>query len=314
MLVNGPTLSPQGQVDITSGQMSNGVPITSPPPGLRSPPGPPAYPNGYTHHVSHQNGNAPGAYTESSTTVLNHDKSRNTASSGIYQSQQNIGTPQQAQPVPPSANPFHNSFDRQRANRALSPLSNNPALSPLQQTYSPAPAPYSYMPDTNGLPSHTYSLPPPLPPLVKHQSPPPAPVASHVPSSSPTMGPNLPPQAPPSPGFSPTKHTSPRPARLGYPTTDSIVSPTLQRAPQSPGLSPIKQRSPRPAPLANGQVDPSSSPIAGPALLSKSAPNPGFSPTKQSPPRPPPSLRNGIVQPVETLNPSPPREQRDNGN
>ena len=313
-LVNGPTLSPQGQVDIISGQLSNGVPITSPPPGLRSPPGPPTYSNGYTHHVNPQNGYSPGAYTQPSTTFSNNDNSRNPASSGTYQYRQNINTPQQAQPVPPSANPFHNSFDRQRANRPLSPLANNPALSPLQQTYSPGSASYSYMPATNGLPSHTYSLPPPLPPPVKHQSPPAAPAANHVPSSSPTMGPSLPPQAPPSPGFSPTKHTSPRPAPLSNPRADSVVSPTLQKAPQSPGLSPIKQRSPRPAPLSNGQGDPSTSPIAGPALLSKSAPSPGFSPTKQSPPRPPPSLSNGVVPPVETLNPSPPRGQKDNGN
>lgn len=312
-IMAGPTLSPQGQVNVSDRSTSNGLTATSPPPGLRSPPGPPAYSNGYTHHVSPQNGYAPRAYTQSPIALLDHgirarNSSQNAAWSATYQSRESSNLPQQAQPVPPSANPFHSSFDRQRPNSAVSPMANGPALFPSQQAYSPANVSNVCMPTTNGLPSQTYSLPPPLPPPVKHQSPPPPPSTNYVPSSSPTTGPNLQSQAPPSPGLSPTKHDSPRPAPLDNTTAESAMSPTLPRAPQSPGLSPVKQRSPRPAPLANG-VNPSSSPIAGPALFNKSAPSPGFSPTKQSPPRPPPSLSNGVVPPVETLHPSPPREQ-----
>ena len=312
-IMNGPTLSPQGQVNVLNGQTSNGLLPTSPPPGLRSPPGPPAYANGYTHHVSHQNGYAPHTYIEAPTTLIdNDDRARNsplnTTWSATYQSRQSANTPQQAQPVPPSANPFHNSFGRHLPNSVLSPLANGPALPSARQTYTPASGSNLHLPTTNGLPSQTYSLPPPLPPPVKHQSPPPAPTPKHILSSSPITGPNLEPQVPPSPGFSPTKRASPRAAPPGNTTADSAMSPILQQAPRSPGLSPAKQKSPRPAPLVNGLNDPSSSPIAGPALLNTNAPSPGFSPTKQSPPRPPPLLSNGIVPPVEALNPSLPHE------
>ena len=312
-MMNGPTLSPQGQVNVSNGQTSNGFFSASPPPGLRSPPGPPAYANGYPHHVSHQNGHAPHTYTEAPTSLIgNDDRARNSPLnstwSATYQSRQSANIPQQAQPVPPSANPFHNSFSRHLPNSGLSPLASGPALSSARQTYTPANGSNLHMPTTNGLPSQTYSLPPPLPPPVKHQSPPPAPTQKHIPSSSPTTGPNLEPQIPPSPGFSPTKRASPRAVPPGNTTADSGMSPILQQAPRSPGLSPVKQKSPRAAPLANGFNDPSSSPIAGPALLNTNAPSPGFSPTKQSPPRPPPLLSNGIVPPVEALNPSPPHE------
>ncbi|CAF9910533.1 MAG: hypothetical protein HETSPECPRED_010091 [Heterodermia speciosa] len=308
-IMNGPTLSPQGQVNVLNGQTSNGLVSASPPPGLRSPPGPPAYSNGYTHHVSSQNGYAPHTYSEAPTNDVRAQNSpQNTTWSATYQSRQSANTPQQAQPVPPSANPFHNSFGHHLPNSVLSPLAGGPASSHARQTYTPANASNLHLPTINGLPSQTYSLPPPLPPPVKHQSPPPAPIQKHILSSSPTAGPNLEPQVPPSPGFSPTKRESPRAVPPEKTTTDPALSPILQQAPRSPGLSPVKQRSPRPAPLANGLNDPSSSPIAGPALLNRNAPSPGFSPTKQSPPRPPPLLSNGVVPPVEALNPSPPHE------
>ena len=312
-IMNGPTLSPQGQVNVLNGQTSNAFLSTSPPPGLRSPPGPPAYANGYTHHVSHQNGYAPHTYTEGPTTLVdNDDRARNsplnTAWAETYQTSQSAITPQQAQPVPPSANPFHNSFGRHVPNSVLSPLAGGSALSSTRQNYTTANGSNIHLPTPNGLPSQTYSLPPPLPPPVKHQSPPPAPTQKHILSSSPTTGPNLEPQVPPSAGFSPTKRASPRAAPQGNTAADSAMSPILQQASRSPGLSPVKQKSPRPAPLANGFNDPSSSPTAGPALLNSNAPSPGFSPTKQSPPRPPPLLSNGIVPPVGALHPSPPHE------
>lgn len=302
-IMNGPTLSPEGQVPIAERQAVNGHAAISPPPGLRSPPGPPGFPDGYTHRV--RPATFQQDHTQSSTSVRSTNGKvsghpATTAWSPQYQPSRLADTPQQAQPVPPSANPFHNSFDRPQPN---TPLSNGPALSPPRHTYSPA---NPYLSTTNGLPSQTYSLPPPLPPPVKRQSSPPTPATNHVLSSSPVAGPNLQKQAPASPGFSPTKQTSPRPTPLAEVIPDSALSPTLQQqAPPSPGVSPVKHSSPRPAPLANNV---SSSPVAGPALLSRAAPSPGFSPTKQCPPGQPLSIVNGVLPPVETLNPSPSHE------
>ena len=307
-IMNGPTLSPQGQVPVATSRPSNGQLANSPPPGLRSPPGPPAYTNGYTHHVSPQNGYLPRGYTYNSAPLLDgnskvHEEPPNAAWSATYQAQRPADTPQQAQPVPPSANPFHNHSNLSQLHTSHPPLANSPALSPPQHTYSPDGS-HPYLSNANGLPSQTYSLPPPLPPPVKRQSSPLSPDTYHIPSSSPTTGPNLKYQAPPSPGFSPTKHVSPHQTPIGNTDGPRVPSPMLQRqASQSPSLSPVKHSSPRPAPLPN---NPASSPVAGPALPNKTMPNPGYSPIKQSPPRHPPSLLNGVIPPVERLNPSPP--------
>jgi hypothetical protein len=314
-MMNGPTLSPQGQLPLPPNYGGTAGPATSPPPGLRSPRGPPAYTNGYTNHVTYQNGYTPRPhYTFSenqlsrfSGTGQSQMSGPNAAWAATYEPPGAANTPNQATPVPPSANPFHNSFDRQRPGSSHSPVMNGPNLSPAPNAYSPASNGLSNLANniTNGLPSQTYSLPPPLPPPVKHQaSPPPTPAVNHLPYSSPTTGPNLHQEAPPSPGLSPTKHASPQPTPLNPGPVDPAASPppTFQDQPLAGGISPVKQRSPRPRP-----VDPSSSPISGPALHNRSPSNPGFSPTKHSPPRPPPTFGNGVevIPPVENLAPSP---------
>jgi len=317
IMMNGPTLSPQGQVPYPPHYGGTTGPATSPPPGLRSPRGPPAYTNGYTNHVTYQNGyTARPHYTfpenhtsRSSGTGQSEMTPPNAAWAATYEPPRATNTPNQATPVPPSANPFHNSFDRQRPGSSHSPVMNGPNLSPAPNAYSPAGNGLSHLANniTNGLPSQIYSLPPPLPPPVKHQSSPPTPAVNHLDllSSSPTAAPILHREAPPSPGLSPTKHTSPRPTPLNPAPTDPAASPpsTFQDKPLAGAISPIKQRSPRPRP-----VDVSSSPISGPALHNRSPSNPGFSPTKHSPPRPPPVMGNGaekVMPPVENLAPSP---------
>ena len=314
-MTNGPTLSPRGQESYPPKHGGNPGLAASPPPGLRSPPGPPAYTNGYTNHVSYQNGIHPRphyAFPESqssrfSGTGQSNTTPQNTAWSATYEPPRAAHTPNQATPLPPSANPFHNSFDRQRPDSSHSPLMNGPNLSPTPSAYSPASNARLPLGNStpNGLPSQTYSLPPPLPPPVKQQSSPPATIVNHLPSSSPIIGPNLHREAPPSPGLSPTKHTSPRPAPLNNSREDEPANPSASFQTQLlDNLSPIKQTSPRPQP-----VDPSSSPIGGPALHNRSPSNPGYSPTKQMPPKAASSmLGNGVEQvmpPVENLAPSP---------
>ena len=319
-MMNGPTLSPQGQLSYPPNHGTSSAQAASPPPGLRSPPGPPAYTNGYTNNVNYQNGYTPrtnynfseAQASKSNGTTHYHMSPPNAAWSASYETPRPAYTPNQATPVPPSANPFHNSFDRQRPGSSHSPMMNGPVLSPAQSSYSPANNVYppSVGAVTTGLPSQTYSLPPPLPPPVKQQSSPPTTTANHLPSSSPTTGPNLHREAPPSPGLSPTKHSSPRPAPLKPSHGQAATSP-LQDSPNQPfsNVSPIKQTSPKPRPF-----DLSSSPISGPTLHNRSPSNPGFSPTKQSPPRPPPFVGNGVekvMPPVEALAPSPKQAQED---
>ncbi|KAL8831044.1 MAG: hypothetical protein Q9191_001090 [Dirinaria sp. TL-2023a] len=315
-MMSGPTLSPQGQPPQPPDQASNNGQATSPPPGLRSPPGPPAHANGYTHHVNYQNGYTPrphytfeNTHPSTSSGKGQTHKSPNTAWSATYQPAQHTHTPQQATPVPPSANPFHNSFDRQRPTSSGSPVMNGPTLSPAPSAYSPATNGYHQNANTNGLPSQTYSLPPPLPPPVKHQSSPPAPAPQQLPSSSPAMGPNLQRRAPPSPGLSPTKHPSPKPAAFDSNSVDATPSPMTglkaqQQNQYSPSsVDPMKQSSP-PRPPPNS----SSSPVMAPALPTQASISPGFSPTKQSSPKQLPAVGNSVekvMPPVENLSPSP---------
>ncbi|MCJ1430282.1 hypothetical protein MMC29_008199, partial [Sticta canariensis] len=55
-MMDGPTLSPEGQISQRAYQNGDTTQAAQPPPGLRSPPGPPAYSNGYTSHTANQNG------------------------------------------------------------------------------------------------------------------------------------------------------------------------------------------------------------------------------------------------------------------
>ena len=250
-VMNGPTLSPQGQLprSIYSGNQEESFfsrrmypDSAAPPPGLRSPPGPPAYSNGYNHHVSPQNEYVPRlppqAFQSPYTANGGYQGStqpQNVGWSARYASSQPYGPP------PPSQNPFANSFDRQRPtssdsnHNVPSPVKDGPSLSPPQ--HSPGafnPPPYQ-TPRANGVSQHQ-SLPATGPPAyspVKQQSPPTA-AALNPPSSSPvTHQPPLQNNAPPSPGYSPTKHSRPRQATPGHknPGTPAVLPP-------APNLSP----------------------------------------------------------------------------
>ncbi|KAL8712335.1 MAG: hypothetical protein Q9220_003486 [cf. Caloplaca sp. 1 TL-2023] len=260
--MNGPTLSPLGQIQQLQGPQPTQAAL---PPGLRSPPGPPAYSNGYNQH-SHprddrtQPSQAPlyqpkPPMVNGSAQVNGHSNAHPIPQ---YPPQQ---TPQRAHQHPsPNQNPFLNTFDRQRpisshaTNNIPSPIKNTPiaASSPsINHATTPRLSPY-----TNGIiSSSTPNLPAALPPPVKQQpvsSPPPA---LRQPSSSPIFHPPLHNDAPRSPGFSPTKQSPPRPPQaalnMGNPP---LFPPQLaDLAPKSPQHAPIKplnlaQQAPPPPP------------------------------------------------------------------
>ncbi|KAL6717994.1 hypothetical protein ACLMJK_004079 [Lecanora helva] len=237
-VMNGPALSPQGQLQ---------------PPGLQSAPGPQSHTNGYTNHV---NGNG---YVPQLPPAAFQSPCANSGSPSHDPQTQNVGwsarytPPQQSQyqhahgPPPPALNPFANTFDRQRpssshsTNNVASPVKSKTAFSPPQQNAAAfTPAPYQN-PQTNGLSPHN-PLPPTGPPAyspVKQQSPPVPPIRH--PSSSPvTHQPPLKANGPSSPGFSPTKHSPPRhgPPGHGINGTPAVLPPAPQLSPSPPRHAP----------------------------------------------------------------------------
>ncbi|KAL8994427.1 MAG: hypothetical protein Q9169_005597 [Polycauliona sp. 2 TL-2023] len=211
--MNGPTLSPQGQMQYQQGTHASQA---IPPPGLQSPPGPPAYTNGYTNHVNSHDGHALQTQKETSTS---QSKPYPVNGNGLVNGYQPVThhpaqqTPQRANNLPEgSPNPHFNTFDRQRPksshgiNNAMAAIGNTPmASSPIYHENTPKFSPY-----TNGMSASTPNLPAALPPPVKQQTSPP-PRALHPPSSSPINHPPLHNDTPSSPGFSPTKQSPPRP-------------------------------------------------------------------------------------------------------
>lgn len=254
-VMNGPTLSPQGQLPRQSVYAGNQEESfftrraypEAPPPGLRSPPGPPAYANGYNNHASSPNGYVP---------QLPPQAFQSPYANGAYQGSQqnqNVGwsarytSPQQSQhapaygPLPPSQNPFTTSLDRQRppsshsTHNVPSPVKNGPSLSPPHQQ-----PPQYQTPHTNGTrPSQSLAATrlPALSP-VKQQSPPAASHTIRLPPSSPsTQKPPLQNNAPSSPGLSPTKQSPPRAApSLGVAGSPAVLPPVAQLSP-----SPMQQ-------------------------------------------------------------------------
>ena len=217
LMMNGPTLSPQGPISPPVGQNGNASPAPAPPPGLRSPPAPPAYTNGYTHHGGLQNGRSRARLSlsprASQGTPENSSKTPNVGWSARYSWDSKAAATQQ--PAPTSTqpqNPFLNSFHRQRPSSSPStheipsPIANRPSLSPPQSSRSTAFPGYSTNPTANGVGQSPKlsSLSP-----VKQQSSPPRPTVYPT-SSSPIIRPPLRQNAPPSPGLSPTKQSPPR--------------------------------------------------------------------------------------------------------
>ena len=261
-VMNGPTLSPQGQLrrqSVYAGNQEESFLIRraypeTPPPGLRSPPGAPAYANGYSNHVSSQNGYVP---------QLPPQTFQSPYANGTYQGaqqHQNVGwsarytppkQPQHAQaygPPPPSQNPFTNSLDHQRppsshsTQTVSSPVKNGTSLSPPQHSTPLYNGPHHQSPQyqtphTNGAPLNqplAATGPPALSP-IKQQSPPAASSTIPLLSSSPVaQKPPLPNNAPSSPGLSPTKHSPPRIAP-GHQLagTPAVIPPVAQLSPSS---------------------------------------------------------------------------------
>ncbi|KAL8847719.1 MAG: hypothetical protein Q9221_007239 [Calogaya cf. arnoldii] len=259
--MNGPTLSPQGQMQ---NQHGNHLSQPVPPPGLRSHPGPPAYTNGYANHVTSHNNSAQQnktggpAYQYNSSPVYGNGMINGHQTVTQYPAQQ---TPQRVSQSPQSdPNPHFNTFDRQRpvssqgTYNTAAPYKNTPmASSPINHENTPKFSPY-----TNGMSATTPNLPAALPPPVKQQTSPP-PRALHPPSSSPINHPPLHNDTPSSPGFSPTKQSPPRPppslslgaAPVLPPVNGLLPSPTQPSV--HPPIRPLNFQQPTPA--VNGHTD-----------------------------------------------------------
>lgn len=300
-IMNGPTLSPQGQLPPPPhqrSQMANGVP---PPPGLRSPPAPPAYSNGYTHYVGQQNEYNPNGQTVSHVSPQtingvggNSNKQINPGWSASYSPPQPPLPPQRTSQYPSSGSPYLNSFPRQppssshATNNINSPSKAHTLTTPSQSNPQSRLHAFSPQPHPNGSPLQQPppALQPPSHSPIKQQSSPPA-QSALPPSSTPTAPPPLQQRGPSPPGLSPTKHSPPRPALPpghGLATSTPVI-PLVNKPPSSPQL---QQRNPSP---------------------------PGLSPTKHSPPRLPPSPGYGIagtpvVPPVPHLEPSPGQQKQ----
>lgn len=234
-IMNGPTLSPQGQI---SNHRSTNAAEPVPPPGLRSPPGPPAYSNGYTNHVQLSNG-----YSKQQSSGSPSYQPRPHPENGVAQINGNANThfPTQFTPEQTPQRPIHqpsnaqdpylNTFDRVRPGSSNglnistpANVSSNLSSSPIYQN-TPKLSPY-----VNGISSTTPNLPAALPPPVKQQMSPP-PRSLHLPSSSPINHPPLHNNAPSSPGFSPTKQSPPRPpSSIGAGNTP-VLPPVAKLAP-----------------------------------------------------------------------------------
>ena len=271
VLMNGPTLSPQGQVprslcagneDKISLSRRTMLESNQPSAGLGAPAGPPSIVNGYPQQIKHTNGNA---CNNSSYTPQLPPQSSNSPFSGNQhysgRQQQNVGwsarytSPQRGQsqqiygPAPSPPNPFTNSFDRRRpssshsVHNVPSPMKNAPSLSTPQQYSSVYNVPPYQTPHSdhslyvNGISSHQ-SLPPTGQPVyspIKQRSPPTMELpAKQSPFSSPiTHQPPLQSTAQTSPGYSPTKHSPPhqKHSSRDVPSTPAVLPP-------APSLSP----------------------------------------------------------------------------
>lgn len=262
VMMNGPTLSPQGQIPPPYGSGPTNQPA-QPPPGLRDLSGRPSSSNDATHPVGQQN----GYYLESTTISLNaappapnrinqgSEKSSPAGWSARYSSShttQPAERPPQYSPAPP--NPFLNSFERQRPTSSHatynipSPTKNHSPLSPSQTGDN---AVHSQVPHVNGTPAH--QLPPATPQLpsyspIKQQSSPSMPAIQQSPSS-PNNRPHLHQNAPSSPGFSPTKQSPPRTFGPSEITSTPVLPPVENLSPSPQVHNPLA-----PVKLANGDL------------------------------------------------------------
>ncbi len=234
-IMNGPTLSPDGQSPMPSrGQNGDVSSPTQPPPGLASPPESRIKSNGYVHHdqrpssshftAENRNGVPPGpAWLAGSSPPQNPlDSMANTPRTSFAYPQQN---------------PFLNSFDRQRplsshsnysnhSNHSVpSPTKSRPSLSSSQASHAVGPLAF---PQPNG----GFAPPPQIHSNgfspIKHSSPS---LGALSPSSGPVSKSPLPAAAS---GISPTKHSPPRPGTQHSVAGTPVVPPVTGLSP-SPG-------------------------------------------------------------------------------
>lgn len=233
-MMNGPTLAPYGQVSPLTYGNGHSAHLAQPPPGLRSPPGPPAYSNGYSDHSPHQNGHSK-TYSSTSPEVLNiasptNNKSPSPGWSARYSPHESAQTPQRP-PNPKIQTPdlYHSSFESQRPNSSHSShtLPNSMREQPPFSTNSASHPIFPPSPPANS--TKTSPHPPPAYSPVKQQSSPPRPPLQ-LPSSSPTNHPQLQQNPPSSPGLSPTKQSPPR-VNQQSPSLDIAETPLLPPAP-----------------------------------------------------------------------------------
>lgn len=232
-MMNVPALAPYGQVSPLTYGNSRSAHLAQPPPGLRSPPGPPAYSNGYSDHAPHQNGHSK-IYSSNPPEVLNIASQTNKPSSpgwsARYSSHESTQTPQRP-PNPKIQTPdlYHSSFESQRPNSSHSAhsLPNSMNKQPSLSTNSASHPVFPPTPPANGTKPSPH--PPPAYSPVKQQSSPPRPPLQ-LPYSSPTNHPQLQQNSPSSPGLSPTKQSPPR-VNQQSPSFDITETPLLPPAP-----------------------------------------------------------------------------------
>lgn len=234
-IMNGPTLSPEGQSPMPSrGQNGDVSSPTQPPPGLASPPESRIKSNGYLHHdqrpsSSHstaeiRNGVPPGpAWLAGSSPLQNPlDSMANTPRTSFAYPQQN---------------PFLNSFDRQRPLSSHSNYSNHshysvPSPTKSRPSMSSSQASHAVGPLAFPQPNGGFAPPPPIHSNgfspMKHSSPP---LGALSPSSSPVSKSPLPAAAS---GISPTKRSPPRPNNHHSIAVTPVVPPVTSLSP-SPG-------------------------------------------------------------------------------
>lgn len=260
--MNGPTLSPQGQLPPIQG--ANGCHV--PPPGLASPTRPTA------HLHSNKIGQSPSS-TQSHSTIASatnqtvHGSAVTTPSNGypVYQSPHGpLSSPKE--PFQPQGlqDPFHNSFNHQHPvtshnNDVSPPFKNRPSMSPTQGNpdvgllaFPPSAKPTF---DQNGLPPYrSAAATHPSAYSGNHHLPPFSPPTLFPPSSS-LSNPSANQQPPVTlSGLSPSKHSPPRPPSNGTPFLPPVAH--LFPSPQVQNLhAPTKSMTPERPQAEHGHVD-----------------------------------------------------------
>ena len=270
-IMNGPTLSPQGQMTGTHGV--NGS--HQPPPGLVSSSYGSTYANGYYQHpqanqkVHLSQPRQPQSLPESFQGTSSSASASSNGQGAHHNPSGNEANYHQTHNTHSSQNPFYNSFQLQRpvsshsTQGVPSPMKNRPSMSPTQGNMKVGPLAYpppSSSPNTNGLSPYRSST-------AAH----PMGYGGHTPSHSTTparsFGSSSSPIIPPpstqsqesSAGMSPLKHSPPRPAS-SYGISGTPVMPPAAHLFPSPQLqqnlhAPVKGMTAEQTKMSNGNTE-----------------------------------------------------------